>query len=628
MIQTPSISVMPLRWLMATLVAYVNVYIPWYQHIGGRDNFKCSIALSKRTSIRLDALCSCMRELGKRGLQDLYQHSGSTLGRPEEYLAVYMAWHWAGVCIGTIFPPQTIRQVLPAHRAAEDGNRHSRYASPLSDFADSIWHGALWGQAKLARPADSLQFAARYCKGFLQYPGCDIHAAGHAAFHAGLGMPFMVEPMPYSLSLTKLVRVGDQRHLPEFYHFVALYSSDDMYAYCVHRLTNCLEARQCLYNYFLWGWGSNKPLHSQLVQFGDTMSVAHATITQLFAMAQGCDEQMARGAACHGRAAVCTEQINTFLRAAGHSEIGFTSGDGLPVVRLRNEVYMPLLAVGTAFWPPWPRNYTVQNLQMALSLGWRHVDAAETYPGFAELHTVLSQFDRSRLFISAKLHRKWCGLDGSDCYEATINGSFAMLNDLHVQHVDLLMLHHPPKLVDGPARQCTRAREQWRALESLYGRGMARSIGVSNFCLSLMRCVMQTASVVPHVLQEMHHVGMGLDPYGYVSWAERHGISYMAYSVLGAVEGEFQHIASRLAGAALKSNTSPAEVALQWVAQQGLPLITLSTSRRHLKRNLQLFNRPGFAFLFDGMADHWKSQANATPSFWAGESCMDQHMYG
>ena len=58
-----------------------------------------------------------------------------------------------------------------------------------------------------------------------------------------------------------------------------------------------------------------------------------------------------------------------------------------------------------------------------------------------------------------------------------------------------------------------------------------------------MRCLLETPGApVPAVWQQMHHVGMGDDPYGYISWARSKGIVYMAYSVLGGGVGDIGKI--------------------------------------------------------------------------------------
>ena len=63
---------------------------------------------------------------------------------------------------------------------------------------------------------------------------------------------------------------------------------------------------------------------------------------------------------------------------------------------------------------------------------------------------------------------------------------------------------------------------------------------------------------------------MGRDPYGYRSWVQRRwGAVYMAYSVLGGVEGDFGRITNEptVASIGQSHHTHGANVALSWVAQ-------------------------------------------------------------
>lgn len=77
--------------------------------------------------------------------------------------------------------------------------------------------------------------------------------------------------------------------------------------------------------------------------------------------------------------------------------------------------------------------------------------------------------------------------------------------------------------------QCQQVQAQWRAFESAFRRGQARAIGVSNYCVSTLQCLLSSAAVVPAVLQGMHHLGMGPDPYGMVRWLSSLGIVFVAY---------------------------------------------------------------------------------------------------
>ena len=49
---------------------------------------------------------------------------------------------------------------------------------------------------------------------------------------------------------------------------------------------------------------------------------------------------------------------------------------------------------------------------------------------------------------------------------------------------------------------------------------------MSNFCAPLLGCLLERARVPPAVAQGMLHVGMGADPFGYLGYMRRLGITF------------------------------------------------------------------------------------------------------
>lgn len=140
------------------------------------------------------------------------------------------------------------------------------------------------------------------------------------------------------------------------------------------------------------------------------------------------------------------------------------------------------------------------------------------------------------------------------------------LDDLGLDYVDLILLHGPSNLQNAKGAcgrlSCQRDLGQWKAYEKLYKAGKAKAIGVSNYCISCLECLLGNpeVKVVPagrfhfvfwrgkqiaadnllttlpllcEVNQFELHVGMGADPEGLVSYNVKHGIVVQAYSPLG-----------------------------------------------------------------------------------------------
>lgn len=312
---------------------------------------------------------------------------------------------------------------------------------------------------------------------------------------------------------------------------------------------------------------------------------------------------------------------------------------------------MPMLAIGTGnVRPPAPRGRRGRRvraprgtlrtfLNASFGVGFRHVDTAEVYPLHDEVgeevqwQLTAGGMRRDELFVTSKVDptrrpgrpQSVCMPNGAGCFMAMSAAANSTVRRMGT-HVDLLLLHRPPRREGDAAAQCARLRESWRGLEDAHARGLARSIGLSNVCGGLLECLASSARTPPHVLQYMLHVGMGPDPFGYRAWARsRWRAQYMAYSVLGGVEGDFGRITSHplVQRIATAHHTGGANVALSWVAQLGVPLIVLSSNLAHLKDDLSLFSTPPWGRLTDAEMAQLSAlkQPPGRPSHWG--DCAD-----
>ena len=191
-------------------------------------------------------------------------------------------------------------------------------------------------------------------------------------------------------------------------------------------------------------------------------------------------------------------------------------------------VEMPLLNMGV-----------VRNHSVWLSLGGRGLDTALTY-GQQDQQDVgravrESGLDRSEVFVTTKVP---CCPSAIFCtkYDPGVLPQCRAehnvtkdvedtLSALGLAYADLLLLHWPCDSLDESVRA-------YKALEPLVAAGKARAIGVSNFCPSSLRCLLESATVTPAVNQVQFHVGMGADPGGIKSFCTDKGIALQAYSPL------------------------------------------------------------------------------------------------
>ncbi len=191
------------------------------------------------------------------------------------------------------------------------------------------------------------------------------------------------------------------------------------------------------------------------------------------------------------------------------------------------------------------------------------------------------------------------------------------LIDLQLDYLDLYLIHfpiastyvpidqrYPPGWFadpDDPNPKVIADRvpiiETWQAMEELKNEGLIREIGVSNFGTSLLRDLMNQASIPPAMLQiEMHPY---LTQQKLTRFCHESGIGVTAFSPLGA-QSYFQlNMAERdeavMEHATVKAIASahdrtPAQILLRWGVQRGTAIVPKTTNVDRLKENLAIFD--------------------------------------
>lgn len=209
----------------------------------------------------------------------------------------------------------------------------------------------------------------------------------------------------------------------------------------------------------------------------------------------------------------------------------------------------------------------------ALRMGYRHIDTAAIYGNEREVGEGLraSRVAREEVFLTTKI---W-----NDCHR---NGDLqraaqASLRRLHVDHVDLLLLHWPV-----PAAPL---KESLAALNEVLERGWARAIGVSNFNAHLVSDAVEASRAPLATNQVEYH------PYQsqktLLKCLRRNGITLTAYSPLahGRVLDD-----PVLRAIAARHDRSVSQVALRWLVQQeGVIAIPKTASEARAAENLAVF---------------------------------------
>jgi diketogulonate reductase-like aldo/keto reductase len=232
------------------------------------------------------------------------------------------------------------------------------------------------------------------------------------------------------------------------------------------------------------------------------------------------------------------------------------------MVRLGTGRSMPVLGLGT-----WQLNVdTSGTVEEALRLGYRMIDTSGDYgtqPGIGEALR-RTDVDRDAIYLVTKVE------EDEDAYEATRHN----LDELGVEHADLMLIHRPPRTGAG--------RELWEGLIRARDDGLARDIGVSNYPTDQIAELIRTTGETPAVNQ------IEWSPFGWshemLDYCGERGIIIQAYSPLTRTRRLDDE---RLRSVAARHGRTPAQVLLRWSVHGGAVPLPKANRRDHLAENLE-----------------------------------------
>ena len=253
---------------------------------------------------------------------------------------------------------------------------------------------------------------------------------------------------------------------------------------------------------------------------------------------------------------------------------GAVTADGR-AVEFADGSLLPMLGLGVWQVPDGPA--CVNAVRWALELGYRHIDTAQAYGTEVRVGRALrdSGIPRDEVFITTKFY---------PAHKDPVAEAEQSLRRLGVDQVDLYIVHWPG---GGPLWA-------WPGMERARDRGLARSIGVSNYSARELQQVIAAGVVVPAVNQ----VQFSAVQYrrALLEACLRSGVVLEAYSPLGTG----RHLSNKVvAEVAARVGRTPAQVLLRWCVQHGVPVIPKSTHRERISENARIFD---FALSDEDMA--------------------------
>lgn len=238
--------------------------------------------------------------------------------------------------------------------------------------------------------------------------------------------------------------------------------------------------------------------------------------------------------------------------------------------RLNNDYLIPAIGIGT--YKTKPGKETLESLEFALEIGYRHIDTAAFYGNEKYVGQAIknSGIKREEIFVTTKL---WNDDHG---FKNAISAFEQSYNNLGIDYIDMYLIHWP---VSG------RRLETWRALEKLYGEGVVKSIGVSNYTIKHLQETLNKSEIKPVINQvEMHPF---LHQNELVEFCEKHNVKVSAYSPLTRGEKFSNPVIKKLAN---KYDKSPAQIMIRWALQRGLVVIPKSVTKERIKENIEVFD--------------------------------------
>lgn len=249
----------------------------------------------------------------------------------------------------------------------------------------------------------------------------------------------------------------------------------------------------------------------------------------------------------------------------------------VPQVSLSDGNMIPQVGLGVLRVDQLSMHDVVKN---ALSLGYRHIDAAAGYNNENELGEALRSagFDhgdlRESLWVTTKVR------DSQQGYDSTLRAFDVQLADLGLDYVDMYMIHWPTPFN-------WRSQETWKAFVKLQEEGRVRSLGVCNFMPSDLQRLYDEVGQWPVVNQIELHPSWQQN--SVVNFCQLRNIAIESYSPLA--RGRDLHIGNGiLERIAHKYQVTCAQVILRWHIEHGYIIIPKSVTFDRQRENINIFN--------------------------------------
>ncbi|XP_055003054.1 aldo-keto reductase family 1 member C15-like isoform X1 [Sorex araneus] len=282
---------------------------------------------------------------------------------------------------------------------------------------------------------------------------------------------------------------------------------------------------------------------------------------------------------------------------------------GTRSLKLNDGHCMPVLGFGTYAPEEVPKSKAREATQVAIDVGFRHIDSAYAYQNEEEVGEVIrtkmadGTVRREDLFYTTKL---WATFFRPELVRQGLERS---LKKLGLDYVDLIILHIPIPVKPGEDLLPMDASgkvildtvdlcQTWEALESCKDAGLTKSIGVSNFNRKLLEMILSKPGLKYKPVCNQVECHPYLNQQKLLDFCRARDIVLVAYSALGSqrdprwIRQDSPYLLEEpvLTAIAKKHGRSPGQVALRYQLQRGVVVLAKSFSEKRIKENFQAFD--------------------------------------
>ena len=236
----------------------------------------------------------------------------------------------------------------------------------------------------------------------------------------------------------------------------------------------------------------------------------------------------------------------------------------------KNNVNIPSIGLGT--WDVRGKEGE-KIIQLALDVGYRHIDTAQMYENEKEVGNAISdsKIEREEIFITTKIYTLIVKNDGiEDSFENS-------LINLKTDHVDLLLIHFPAFT--------TNLNDMLDILFKLKETGKTKNVGISNFNHNLVNECIKLGYKDIFCNQVEYHPY--LEQNNLIKVLKEYNILPVAYSPLAKGKLLNDKVVIKIAE---KYSKQPAQIILRWLNQQDWISIPKSANEDRMKENMNIFD--------------------------------------